>query len=215
MKRLAILVILTGLTSAGVLATRHAEPLKNERLFSFPLQLGRWSGQEVPMENWVFVALETRYAIMRNYRSPEGGAVNLAITWYDDREVAFHAPEACLGGVGNTIKEKNEEVVRMGEQNSITVGRLLGVNGSNEMLVWYMFLNDGYVTPSQTEVRMRVLFERMKFKRTSTAFVRLIVSVTKGEEQARETLLNFLKVAFPELIEFTRTKNGVTNKSNE
>jgi hypothetical protein len=106
MKKYLIVITLTLLTSIAIFKVRNIEPLINKKLFSFPMKIGQWTGKKITMEGWVFKSLETPYGILRDYHSPDGETVNLAITWYDDREVAFHAPEACLGGVGDKVKEK-------------------------------------------------------------------------------------------------------------
>ena len=208
MKRLLILVILTGITSAAVLAVRHNEPLKNERLFSFPLQIGKWSGRDIPMENWVFESLETRYAIMRDYRSSAGDAVNLAITWYDDKEVAFHAPESCLGGVGNEVKEKTAQKIGMPNSQEESIGRLLVEKGGQKSLVLYYFINDGYITPDQTKLRAMIMLRRLQFKRTSAGFIRLMTPVVSSEEHAAAVLGEFLEETLGLVTDYTSTQSA-------
>jgi len=209
MKRLLILVILTGMTAATVVAARYSEPLKNERFFSFPLQIGKWSGQDIRMQDWVFESLETRYAIMRNYRCSEGDSVNLAITWYDDKEVAFHAPEACLGGIGNEVKEKTVETITMRDSQTREIGKLFVEKNGRESLVFYYFISDGYITPDQIKLRVTIMLKRLRLKRTSAGIVRLMVPIVSGEQPAQRLLVEFLREIAPLVAQYTSTPRGV------
>jgi len=157
------------------------------------------------MEDWVFESLDTPYAILRDYRSQNGETVNLAITCYDDREIAFHAPEACLGGVGNKVKEKTVYPVIFEKDQNHQIGRLLVERNSRRSLVLYYFITDGYVTPSQTELRTKILLKRMHFKRTSAGFVRLMMQITKSQEYTKGVLEKYLKLTLPIIKEYTDT----------
>lgn len=207
MKKFFIVIVLTLLASIAVLSVHNAESLKNEKLFSFPLKIEQWSGNEIGMEDWVFESLETPYAILRDYRSPDWETVNLAITWYDDKEVAIHAPEACLGGVGNKVKEKNVEQIKINNSQDYQIGRLLVERNNQRLLVLYYFNNDGYITPSQTKLRTKILLKRLRFKRTSAAFVRLMMPINKSQEHTRAVLEEFLRATFPAVMEYTDTKS--------
>jgi EpsI family protein len=204
-KKYLIVVLLTLLASIAVFKVHNAERLKNEKIFSFPLKIGEWSGKDIPMEEWVFESLATPYAILRNYRSLDGEIVNLAITWYDDKEVAFHAPEDCLGGVGNKVKEKSVYHVKVNGYQDYTIGKLLVEKSNVRSLVLYYFINDSYITPSQTKLRARILLKRLQFKRTSAAFVRLMMPIIKNQEYTREVLEKYLRAIFSFVIEYTDT----------
>jgi len=169
------------------------------------MEIDQWTGRKITMESWVFKSLDTSYAILRDYRSPDGDIVNLAITWYDDREVAFHAPEACLGGVGDKVKEKTVYPILFEKDQNHQIGKLLVERNGQRSLVLYYFVNDGYVTPSQTELRIRVLLKRLRFKRTSAAFVRLMMPITKSREITRGILETYLKQTLPIIKEYTAT----------
>ncbi len=105
--RYLAVITLTLLSSLIVYRVETAQPIYNDKFFSFPLTIGDWSGEEVEMGAYVYQGIETPYLFLRNYYSPRYRApVNLSIVWFDDRNIAFHAPEACLGGFGNQVIEK-------------------------------------------------------------------------------------------------------------
>lgn len=206
MKQPIIVILLTLLASALVFKLHNAESIRNEKLFSFPLTIGQWLGKDIPMEGWVFDSLDTPYAILRDYSSPNGDVVNLAVTWYDDKEIAFHAPEACLGGLGNKVKDKAVYQLNKPSCQDFPVGKLLVERNNMTFLVLYYFINDGYVTASQVELRKKVMLKRLYQKRTSCAFVRLMMPIHKSQEHTRMVLEDFLTATLPTLIEYTDTK---------
>jgi EpsI family protein len=207
MKRLIIIIVLTLVTSFAAFTVREAEPLKNERLFQFPMKIGGWSGEEIKMQDWVFASLQTKYAILRDYRSKEGHVVNLAITWYDDKEVAFHPPEECLGGVGNKVRELTTERIAIDDSKEYRLGRILAERSGTRFLVYYFFSSDGYVTPDIADLRKRVLLRRIGFNRTSAGFVRFMIPIRDNEARTKALLLDFMKAVFPATLEFTHTGN--------
>jgi len=80
-KKHLIVIIVIFLTSIVIFKVHNIEPLINKKLFSFPMKIGQWTGKKITMEDWVFKSLETPYGILRDYQSPDGEIVDLAITW--------------------------------------------------------------------------------------------------------------------------------------
>jgi len=201
-RRIVTVIVLTVLTTAAVQYVHRIEPLTNEKLFDFPLQIGEWRGRDIPMEEWVFESLETDYAILRDYSLRDGNVVNLAVVWYDDKEIAFHAVEACLGGVGNKVKEKSQQVVAHKDE-SLMLGKLLVERSDQRLLVLYFYVSDGYVSPSQIEVRKHVLFRRLMMQRASAALVRIMISVNTDVQISQAVLERFVQETYPMLIDYT------------
>lgn len=207
MKKILIIVFLTVIASAIVQHVQNIERLENKALFEMPMKIDNWLGRKVLMGDWVFESLQTPYAIMRDYRSPEGKKLNLAVVWYDDKEVAFHAPEACLGGVGNTVKSKRKYKIQILGHGEYTIGELIVDQNSRSQLVLYYFINDGYITPSQVKLRAAILKKRFQFKRTSAALVRIMADIEADPAETRHFLETFLQASFPAINDYTHTKN--------
>jgi len=110
-----------------------------------------------------------------------------------------------LGGVGDKVKEKTIYPVIFDKNHNHQIGRLLVERNGRRSLVLYYFINDGYVTPSQTELRAKILLKRMRFKPTSAAFVRLMMPITKNQGHTKEVLEKYLKQTLPIVMEYTAT----------
>lgn len=200
-KYLSVITI-TALAAGVVIWSDRIAPIENSKLYDFPLIIGQWHGQEVPMEDYVYQSLETRYAFLRNYSSANYSLpVNLSVVWFDDRNIAFHAPEACLGGVGNLVKSKGTTRISIGQDYD--VGKLIVENNGAKQLVIYFFDEDGYITVSQSALRMRVLLRRLQFKRSSASFIRIMAPIVGGEEETMDMVKKFINDSYPLIPRYT------------
>ncbi len=201
-----IVIIATAITAGVVHAVKSTEPLANDRLLEFPLTIGQWEGREVQMSDYVYEALGTRYVFLRNYYSTVYPyPVNLSVVWSDDTHWgAFHAPEECLGGVGNTIKEIGSQKVMLDKEYEI--GKLISDINGNRSMVLYYYAQDGYITISQSELRLRAFLKRLKYQRASTSFIRLMAPISISEKDTLDSLVSFLELIHPILPHYTNVK---------
>ena len=199
-----VVIALTLVAAVLVAAANRVEPLENKKFFQFPLTIGDWRGREIPMSDYVYRGIETPYLFLRDYTSPRyPGPVNLSIVWFDDTNIAFHAPEACLGGVSDTVRSEGKVRIRLDKEYEIN--RFITNLGGTDYLVIYFFDVDGYITTSQTALRLRVLQKRLLFKRASTSFIRIMAPVGTDEEKTLESLKSFLREIYPLIPDYTYT----------
>ncbi len=146
-------------------------------------------------------ALKQNIFFFRNYHSEKyQQPVNLSIVWFDDRNIAFHAPEACLGGVGVNILDKKVIKADINGSEHLIIELIVDFNGMKQLVLYY-FDVDGEITTSQYAIRWVVLARRLKFKRTSAAFIRLMTPIESGsnETDAINKLISFLNAFQTEL----------------
>jgi len=206
-RRVFIVTILSLAVAAVVYHYENIEPIKNENLFKFPLQIGKWKGKDIQMEGWVFESLETPYAILRDYQTTEGDKINFSVVWYDDKEIAFHSASACLGGIGDRVKEDEIYNINLANNKTYKIRRIRTVKHNLERIVLYYYISDGYITGSQMELRKHAVKRRLKLKRTSAAFVRIMKTIKSDKEDDNKVIEEFFKETLPKVIEFTKTKN--------
>lgn len=203
-KRYYLIAFVTFVTAIIVYNVRTSAPLDNELLFNFPLEIGEWHGKNIPMEQWVYDSLETRYAIQRVYSSPQNDNINFVIVWYDDKEIAFHDASACLGSSGDKVKEDGAYDVKS-ENNVYRISKLITEKYNNRTVVLYYYLVDGSLFSNPIQVRKQVMFNRLKLKRASAAFIRIMMPVKDDVYQAVDILEEFFKQTLPVSIEYTKT----------
>ena len=193
---LLAVIAVTAAAAVLVLAANTSNPFPNPRFFDFPLVIDDWKGRDIAMDDYVYQLMETEYLFLRDYHSPRRQApVNLSIVWFDYTDIAFHAPEACLGGVGHKVKEKT---IFTAEINGTpqTLGRLVVEQAhGRRSLVLYYFDVDGHWTLSQADIRLQILGKRLLFKRASASFIRLMAPITTTEQEAADAILDFLQAA--------------------
>ncbi|GAB6165782.1 hypothetical protein JCM19992_17820 [Thermostilla marina] len=73
----------------------------SEELARLPLTLDDWSGEEVELDEDLFLATGAACTINRNYSDPGGRAISVHMALFDDREFRMpHPPELCYSGAG-------------------------------------------------------------------------------------------------------------------
>jgi len=201
--RYLVIILITVLASIFVHMTGTSSPIENKKLFSFPSSIGEWKSQQIQMGRNIYQSLETDYAFMRDYYSPNYKIpVNLAVVWFDDRYFAFHAPESCLGGVGNTVKEKKiVPVILMNKK--YYVGKLVVEKDGVRQIVLYFNDAEGFITTSQSALRMNILLKRLFFRRSSVSFIRLMAPVEHNDNDTISILQTFLKDFYPLMPAYT------------
>lgn len=199
-----LIISLTLLCGLIVHRVETAEPVVNSKFFSFPLMIGEWEGKEIAVHEYVYEIIDTPYFILRDYHSPRHHLpVNLSIVWCDDRNLAFHAPEACLGGIGSQVEETSQRHLAIQGSECILDAFTVRIPGHGEQLVWYFFVVDGLITTSQTIIRLQVLKKRLSGKRTSAAFIRLMAPVAFERTESERVLAAFLESLLPLVPEYT------------
>jgi EpsI family protein len=207
-----IVIVFTILTAGFIAKIGYELPLENKHFFDFPMVIGDWKGEEVPMADYVYASLETKYSFLRNYRSNRHAIpVNLSLVWFDDRMVAFHAPEACLGGVGINIVEKSSIKVKLNGRDYEIIKLVVNYNNVKQ-LVLYFFDVEGKITTNQSIIRLNILERRLEFKRASATFVRLMAPIENNEEKITKEMLDFLNSIYPLLPLYTYTDTITTKQ---
>lgn len=203
-----VVIALTAVATVIVFVANTAKPFPNDRFFDFPLAIGDWNGRDIHMSDYVYQLIETKYLFLRDYQSPRYTApVNLSIVWFDDTDIAFHAPDACLGGVGNKVQEKTIITANINGRDQ-TLGKLtLRQADGKKTVVLYYFDVDGYWTTSQADIRLHILGKRLLFKRASASFIRLMAPVATSEEETINVIKDFLETAVPAMPEYLYTEH--------
>ncbi len=212
-RRLSILITIILTCAAAVLVHKvnTLDPIKNEKFFHFPLSLDGWQGSEESMSEWVYQGLETSYVFLRNYSSSrEKLPVNLSLVWFDDKNYAFHAPEACMSSI---TRKRETEIIRIGKLGDHEVVKMIVEVNDQKQLLLYFFDVDGFITTRQSEIRLESLKKRLQFKRTSATFVRIMAPIENDDQsETMKVLLRFLDDIYTVLPNYTYTDRVLSGK---
>ena len=205
-----VTIIITVLVAGLIWKADTVHPIRNDKLLEFPLSFGNWSGHEEIMSDWVYNSLETPYVFLRDYRSLQYPIpVNLSIVWFDDTNIAFHAPEACMS---SRIADKSTVRIKLDGSNEVEIAKLLVTLNGRQHILLYFFSVDGFITTSQSMIRLKILSRRLQLKRSSAAFIRVMAPIADDPQDTMRVLTEFLNEMYPIIPEFTYTDIIVDRK---
>jgi len=210
--KLFVVIFITFVATGLVYKINTMDSIKNEKFFDFPLSIGDWRGNEVHMSEWVYKGLETPYVFLRNYSSPtQQLPVNLSLVWFDDKNYAFHAPESCMSSIMRNREIDNIVIDNSGKHEVVKM--IVEINNQEQLLI-YFFDVDGFITTSQSMIRLESLVKRFQFKRTSATFVRIMAPIEGSQTETLKVLLKFLDDIYPILPNYTYTYKILAGQKN-
>jgi EpsI family protein len=144
-------ILATGIAAQAALETmnRTDRPALRIPLATVPLELGNWSGRDVPMEADIIEQAQTTEYLNRTYESSKhpGLSVQLWINYSRQGDNLRHTPEICLPSGGwNKIESQTRLLsVPVGHDQSLTITRL--GYGRDELVehvgFWYYIFGEG------------------------------------------------------------------------
>jgi EpsI family protein len=114
---------------------------------------------------------------------------------------APHSPKNCLPGSGwEPLKEGVIQVPVAGEPSSIQVNRYVVTRGDNASVVLYWYQTRKRVIASDYSAKIWLVLDSIRYHRSDTALVRVIVPVVNGDDKlATDTAVDFVQAMFPQL----------------
>ncbi|MBM3791986.1 MAG: EpsI family protein, partial [Acidobacteria bacterium] len=119
------LMLVLGLAYRAVAARLEGpvgtDPISQEALARFPLQIGDWTGEEVPLDEAIVRATDTDAHLNRRY-ARRGGLE--AVSFYiasgvRARDLMPHRPEVCYTGAGWTLTGRQTVELPLGESGKL------------------------------------------------------------------------------------------------
>lgn len=199
--RIIVLALLLLTTSSVVWIHRAVYGVwRPNATLHFPLLIGEWTGKEQVIAERMYNILEADSILSRRY-SKGSGSIGFSLVFYKDNQVGFHRPESCLGGLGETVFDKGTvDIAVNGWNKKISVNELHYKGHRGERILYYFYTVDDYITDSYFLVRLKMLFEQLRFRRPAVALVEVYASVDPtGIHRTKERLKDFLRHLIPEL----------------
>ncbi len=198
----AALLVVGALALHGI---SHGErvPLRKV-LAGFPLTLGIWQGQNMPIpDNVLRVAGVTDY-VNRVYTDSHGDSVGFYVGYYESQRTGetIHSPKHCLPGGGWTPLNSSRLKINLNSGRAVTVNDYIIGKGLDRQVVLYWYQSQGRVVANEYWARCWLIVDAITRSRTDGALVRVIAPASSGIPQARRVAVAFVKDAFPELKSF-------------
>lgn len=202
--RYLIVILLLVVTASMVYGLQYESSYDDEAglvdLQAFPMQIGRWTGRDFPLDEMVYEILETRAIIHRSFTAENGDNVFLSVVHYHDTKVDFHAPEACIGGRGNKTRKTNKTITLFEGDKKIKldVAEMVTTRSSGQTLTYYFFKSGRFVGSNYIKMRLSIAANKLAQNDARGSLIRISTTLTPGNEAAAELLLKeFLEALFP------------------
>lgn len=169
-------------------------PIKN-----FPLKIGDWKAEDIPLDERVYDLLETKNLILRDYQDPQGRKINFYVIYSRDNRKVSHPPEICLQGDGGTVVEKSPLKI----SPAINANKLVMEKKTTRELAVYWYKAGSHYTANYVDQQIRMSWDRLLGKKTSLALIRVIAVVENNNDQeAMSRIREFCALIEPLLAEY-------------
>jgi len=183
-------------------------------LEQIPFAFGSWQARgEDNLDRETMAALKPDRYILRNYTDSESGTVmNLFVAYFKSLQTAYgpHSPRICLPGAGWQVQSSRVGEVRdAGSAQAIPVNEYFVENARNRILVLYWYQNDRTAWAEEFRVKLRLLPDLIRYRRSDASLVRLITPVRgKSPEQELMQCREFARMMYPGLSNIFQAANS-------
>lgn len=199
-----ILTVVLLIQAALFYSLSHGEqvPLSNP-LSAFPAVVGDWRMiQDAPIEKEVQDVLKADDSLSRVYASPDQpSSASLFIAYFKSQRTgqAPHSPKNCMPGSGWVPSVSDFLRIDVpGEPRPIEVNHYIVSKGDERSVVLYWYQSHGRVVASEYRAKIFVVADAIRYNRTDTALVRVVVPAgNRQEQEATDIAVKFVQTSFP------------------
>lgn len=197
--RFYLLFILLGFAAVYVYTRSEADVPISTPLDQFPQRAGDWTmtGQARFDERVLAVLLPTDY-LSRSYIDSKGDKLSLYIGFHNGgpNSGPIHSPKQCLPGSGwNRLKEEVRQVKFKGENVSY-VSAIYQKDTEKQLFLYWFQVRDQILT-NEYMLKLAMIKNSVLSNRRDSAFIRLSVMATDGEDKATEIGEKFIRDFYP------------------
>lgn len=176
-------------------------------LEGFPDEIGGWRMiQQGVIEQEVKDVLRADDYIVRDYAQSPATTANLFVAFFKSQRAGQtpHSPKNCLPGSGWVWTVSDTLPVTIpGRAAPIEINRYVVSKGDNRSVVLYWYQSRDRVVASEYKAAAYVAWDALRYNRTDTALVRVVVPVRNArEDAATQTGVEFIQAFFATLRRF-------------
>ena len=206
--------------AAGLAAPVYTNPIQSELLEQFPLQLGNWIGQDVPLDEEIVQATDTDAHLNRQYlRDNTSEYVMLYIACgVKARDLMPHRPEVCYTGSGWTLMDKHYLELPLTDEIKLPCNILQFSRGSiskEEIIVLDYYIVDGQYCEDVSLLRSKAWLGSGTIG--YVAQVQIITSVVEnlGFGSAQKVVTDFAADSALQIVELFRNTGSQQLDTNQ
>jgi EpsI family protein len=183
--RILTLVLLCQCAAFYIFARPEILP-ENVPLASVPRQIGSWTLQEEGViEQEIKDVLKADELLNRSYVNTAGApaAAHLFVAFFKSQRSgrAPHSPRNCLPGSGWVPSVSDTVHIPISGRAPIEANRYVVQKGNTKSLVLYWYQSRDRVVADEYRAKFYVVADALRYNRTDTALVRVIVPIVNDE----------------------------------
>ena len=203
-------VVLLGQASVFYGFSRREKVPEYRGFDTFPQQLGAWKlTQKGVIQDDVRAVLRGDDYISGMYSDGPGRNADLFVAFFKSQRFgqAPHSPKNCLPGSGWMWTVSDEIPVSVpGRAEPIVVNRYVISKGDARSVVLYWYQSRDRVVASEYKAKIFVVADALRYNRTDTSLVRVVVPEQNGNEQAAQnTAVDFIRSFYGTLRSYLPT----------
>lgn len=201
---LTVVLIAQGLLFHATSRTENIPP--HDPLTTFPTVLGDWNlFRDDKIGDDVLDVLKADDTLTRWYVDKKNQSASVFIAYFKSQRtgVSPHSPRNCLPGSGWV--PSSAEVLPIdvaGRSTPIEVNRYIVSKGDSKSIVLYWYQTPGRVIASEYSAKVFMVLDAIRYNRTDTALVRVVVPVQESIGEATTTAVDFVQHLFTPLQQF-------------
>lgn len=178
------------------------EKVSNSRpLNEIPVTIGSWTRlQEGVVDAETQALLKADDTLSRSYINTSNHDVaDLFVAFFKTQRAgaAPHSPKVCLPGTGWTPLESSVVSVAVpGRRDPISVNRYVVARGDEKSLVLYWYQTPHRIIANEYAAKFYTIVDGVRYHRSDTSLIRIIVPVTTTETAAEATAVRFAQSIF-------------------
>ncbi len=174
-------------------------------LAAMPTVAGEWTmTREYPLEPAIREVLRADDTVSRVYLN-SGTEASLFVAYFQTQRTGQtpHSPKHCLPGAGFEPVDAGQLEIDVPGQGRVRVNRYVVARRDERSVVLYWYQSHGRVVASEYSAKIWLVLDSIRYHRSDTAMVRVIVPV-RGQDDAAATgqAAAFVRSMFPKLCEF-------------
>jgi len=183
----------------------------HKSLAGFTLDNSTWKvSQELEMDKDSLEVLKADDILSRAYVDQKNGeTATLFVAYFSTQRTgkAPHSPKNCLPGSGWVQTRSGVVTIPIpGKPEPIRVNQYVIARGDNESVVLYWYQSKNRVVASEYTAKIYTVTDSIRYDRSDTALVRVVVGVENGNRQkAVNTAISFVQAFFEPLKEYLPT----------
>ncbi len=203
---LAVAVLAFGILSMRQLNHRERVPPRAP-LAEFPMLLGRWSGENVPLSARIVRAVGLDDYLNRIYRDGSEAPLTIYISYYSSQRTGqtIHSPKNCLPGAGWQPVESRRLSIPVPGSPPLVVNEYDVARDTARVLVLYWYQERGRDIASEYAAKFWLTADALTRDRTDGALVRVTTPIGNAGRNlgpAERRAVSFVETVFPHLSKF-------------